>query len=104
MPLRGLRLVVLSACESTGSRREGARGLRGLTGAFLDAGAGGVVGSLWRVEDGASKEVMREFHRSYAVNRDGARALRDAQLHVLRSTAGRNGNPGKWAAFVYSGN
>lgn len=102
LPLRGVRLVVLSACESTGSRSEGARGLRGLTGAFLDAGAGGVVGSLWRVEDGATKELMTEFHRGYAVHRDGARALREAQIRVLRSTDG--GNPGSWAAFIYSGN
>lgn len=103
VPLRGVRLVVLSACESTGSRSEGARGLRGLTGAILDAGARGVVGTLWRVEDSATKEVMREFHRSYAANRDGARALRDAQLHVLRAARQNGGAAAGWAGFVYSG-
>jgi CHAT domain-containing protein len=102
LPLRGVRLVVLSACESTGSRSTGGRGLQGLTGAFLDAGAQGVVGSLWRVDDDATRELMTEFHRSYAAHRDGTRALREAQIRILRSTDG--GNPSAWAAFIYSGN
>jgi CHAT domain-containing protein len=101
--LRGVRLVVLSACETL--RGEGRRsgGFQGLAGAFLSAGAGGVAGSLWRVDDRRTRALMVAFHREYRASGDGAGALRAAQLHMLRSGDAELRSPSTWAGFRYAG-
>jgi CHAT domain-containing protein len=99
LDLRGVRLVVLSACESS-RPRPGAGGFEGLTGALLAAGAGGVVGSLWKVDDQATRELMTEFHRAYRRGASGAHALRAAQLRLIRSSGAA---PFAWAPFRFAG-
>jgi CHAT domain-containing protein/tetratricopeptide (TPR) repeat protein len=103
MDLRGLRLVVLSACETL--RGEGRRsgGFQGLAGAFLAAGAGGVAGSLWRVDDRRTRVLMVAFHREYRVSGNGAQALRAAQIQMLRSPDAELRSPSAWAGFRYAG-
>ncbi|MGH7517284.1 MAG: CHAT domain-containing protein [Gemmatimonadales bacterium] len=104
LDLASVRLVVLSACETIRSRSGRAGGFAGLARAFLAAGAGGVVGSLWRVEDRLTQELMGRFHRSYGHSGDGAAALRAAQLQLLGSTDRAASAPAAWAAFRYAGN
>jgi CHAT domain-containing protein len=99
-----VRLVVLSACETIRSRSGRSGGFAGLAGAFLAAGAGGVVGSLWPVDDRLTQELMSEFHRAYRQSGDGADALRAAQLRLLHSAEPAVRSPTAWAAFRYAGN
>lgn len=103
LDLHRLRLVVLSACETMRppERRTGA--FASFTDAFLAAGAGGVIGSLWRVEDDPTASLMRNFHRAYRRSGDPATALRDAQLVLLRSPAAALRSPAAWGAFRYAG-
>lgn len=103
MDLRGVRLVVLSACET--QRASGGRsgGWAGLSGAMLDAGAGGVVGSLWRVNEGMTRALMAEFHRAYRSSGNASAALRQAQLTLLRSPDPALRSPAAWAGFRYAG-
>jgi CHAT domain-containing protein len=103
MDLRGVRLVVLSACQTARSTPGRAGGFAGLAGGFLAAGAGGVVGSLWRVDDRLTRALMREFHRAYLDTGDAAGALRAAQLQLLHSTDPTLRTPTAWAAFRYAG-
>jgi CHAT domain-containing protein len=103
LDLRGTRLVVLSACETVRSGHERAAGYTGLVGALLVAGAGGALGTLWEVRDGGGRELMVEFHRAYRLSGDAARALRQAQLHVLRSSDPAVRSPSAWAAYRYMG-
>lgn len=103
MDLRGVRLVVLSACETQRSVAGRAGGFAGLSGAVLAAGAAGVVGSLWRVDDAYTRALMEEFHRAYRASGDAAAALRDAQLRLLNSTDGSLRSPTAWAGFRYAG-
>jgi len=103
LDLRGLRLMVLSACETMPGQSGRSGGFAGFTSALLAAGVRGVVGSLWRVEDEATRDLMTAFHRSYAKQGDGPRALRDAQLQLLRSTSSSRQSPAAWAAFRYAG-
>jgi CHAT domain-containing protein len=103
MDLRGVRLVVLSACQTLRGRQGRSGGFAGLAGAFLSAGAGGVVGTVWQVEDGSTQPLMAEFHRAWRASGDGAGALRQAQLHLLRSADPALRNPAAWAAFRYTG-
>lgn len=104
MKLGHLRLVVLSACRTLRSRAGRSGGFAGLTDALLSAGAGGVVGSLWRVDDQLTRALMVEFHRAYRRSGDGPGALREAQLRLLRSPDPALRSPAAWAGFRYAGN
>lgn len=103
MDLSSLRLVVLSACETMRSHDGRSGGFAGFSAALLRAGAGGVVGSTWRVEDRATLRVMTEFHRAYIRSGDAADALRTAQLSLLRSDDPALAAPAAWAGFRYAG-
>jgi CHAT domain-containing protein len=99
LKLGGVRLVVLSACQSLRARDGRSGGFAGLSGALLAAGAGGVVGSMWDVDDSLAQPLMLAFHREYLQTHDPAEALRTAQLrqlHLRRS-------PAAWAGFRYAG-
>lgn len=98
-----LSVVVLSACQTvrTGPGRAG--GFSGLAGAFLAAGAGGAVGSLWDVSDVRTRPLMVAFHEAYRRGGSGPAALRSAQLHLLQSTDEALRSPATWAAFRYVG-
>jgi CHAT domain-containing protein len=103
MRLAGVRLVVLSACRTLRSREGRSGGFAGLSGALLTAGAGGVVGSLWEVDDRRTQPLMKAFHREYLRSGDPAAALRNAQLLMLASRHLDQRSPTTWAGFRYAG-
>lgn len=102
LKLDGVRLVVLSACRTVRTREGRSGGFSGFSGALLTAGAGGVVGSLWLVDDSLAQPFMLEFHRAYG-SKDPAAALRQAQLRMLTSGNARLSSPAAWAGFRYIG-
>jgi len=64
--LNGLRLLVLSACEtSIIDVRRAANEVVGLAAGFLQAGAAGVIASLWPVDDRATYFLMARFMQLY---------------------------------------
>jgi CHAT domain-containing protein len=97
-------LVVLSACQTVRAPSGRSGGFASLAGAFLAAGAGGVVGSLWRVNDASTGALMTAFHQEYQRERNGAAALRRAQIRMLRSRDPHLASPAAWAGFRYTGN
>lgn len=103
MDLRHLSLVVLAACQTVRTGRGRAAGFSGLAGAFLAAGADGAIGSLWRVDDRFTRELMVEFHRAHARSGNAAGALREAQLRLLQSGDEEIRSPSAWAGFRYAG-
>ena len=103
MRLTGVRLVVLSACRTLRSREGRSGGFAGLSGALLAAGARGVVGSLWEVDDRRTPPLMEAFHREYVQSGDPAAALRHAQLKMLASRNPDLQSPSTWAGFRYAG-
>ena len=95
-------LVVLSACKTGLGKEIRGEGLVGLTRGFLYAGAPRVVASLWKVDDRATAELMKQFYRSML--RDGLRpaaALREAQISMWRQK--RWAAPYYWAGFTLQG-
>lgn len=76
------RLVVLSACETGLGKLSRGDELIGLQRAFLYAGARAVATTLWKVEDRATFDLMRDFYDALAT-RTPADALRDAQRAAL---------------------
>ncbi|MGH7581499.1 MAG: CHAT domain-containing protein, partial [Gemmatimonadales bacterium] len=100
------QLVVLSACQTalaSGAMADVPAGddWVGLTQAFLQAGAGGVLASLWRVEDRATGRLMQLFYRRLAAGEPVAAALAAAQRALLHEPG--KGHPFYWAGFVLSG-
>jgi CHAT domain-containing protein len=100
LPLDGLRLAVLSACETgLGDLTEG-EGVAGLQRAFHLAGCANVVASLWKVNDAATAALMTKFyHELWVENKTPLAALREAQLTIyhhpelIPSLAGDRGRP-----------
>jgi CHAT domain-containing protein len=101
--LDGLRVVVLSACSTLNPRPSRAGGNAGLAYSFLRAGVPATVSTVWDVDDGATADVLVEFHRALAGGTPPAEALRQAQLGALRSSRPEMRAPAAWAAFVYTG-
>ncbi|HSA21849.1 MAG TPA: CHAT domain-containing protein, partial [Myxococcota bacterium] len=92
------RLVTLSACQSgLGSLRSGDE-IIGLNRAFLSAGAGAVLSSLWRVSDVATAVMMKRFYRNLRQEPPAA-ALRRAQRLVRQYFP----HPAYWAPFYLLG-
>jgi len=82
------RLVVLSACE-TGfyDFQRISSEFIGLPGAFLQAGAAGVIGSLWSVDDVSTALLMIRFYDLHLGQKVApAAALRQAQLWLRDAT------------------
>jgi CHAT domain-containing protein len=103
LDLNHLSLVVLAACQTVRTGPGRAAGFSGLAGAFLAAGAGGALGSLWEVDDRLTRPLMREFHREYRASGSGPAALRRAQLRLLRSSDPVLRSPRVWSGFRYVG-
>lgn len=97
MRLPKLRLVTLSACETTRSATGAGAGFLGLTQSFLTAGADGVIGSLWKVDDASTQRLMSSFYGALARLNDPVLALQAAQKTMLSES------PAAWAAFTYTG-
>lgn len=94
-------LVTLSSCNTGTGKLEGEEGIAGLVPAFLFAGARSVVGSLWEVDDSATRIQMKQFYTHLAQGQDEATALRQAKLDYLRMVGDRA--PIYWAGFVLVG-
>ena len=73
----------------------------GLTRAFLHAGAGNVVATLWPVDDWATAALMERFYGASPAGADPAGALAAAQRAAL--TASASAHPFYWAGFVAVG-
>ena len=98
-------LVYLSGCETGLGRAWSNRFAAGedyatLAQAFLYAGAGNVIATLWRVEDEGAAEFAESFYR-YLGEADPVEALALAQRAMIGS--GARGAPYYWAAYTLSG-
>lgn len=96
-------LVVLSACRTGVGTKVRGEGLLGLTRGFMYAGASSVVASLWRVNDGATAELMKRFYK-LMLGREklpAATALRRAKIGMIQ--AREWSEPYYWAGFVMTG-
>lgn len=96
LDLRGLDLVVLSACQTgKGELRED--GVYGLQRAFKKAGAQTLIMSLWSVNDAATQLMMSSFYKALAEGASRYEAFTRAQAEVRR--AGFT-DPYYWASFI----
>ena len=95
-------LVVLSACRTGLGKDVRGEGLIGLTRGFMYAGASSVVASLWRVDDEATAELMKNFYTNMLVKgMRPAEALRSAQNALRQNPQWQS--PHFWAGFILQG-
>ncbi len=94
------RLVVLNACQLGADTDAIANGNSSFAQALVLSGAREVVAALWPVSDSASGVWVPAFYAALAADpdRDGARALRAAQLRLRDSRAFRH--PYYWASLA----
>jgi CHAT domain-containing protein len=117
LDLGRVELATLSACDTGLGKSAGGEGVLGLQRAFQVAGARSVVATLWHIRDDAARALMTEFYDNlWQKKMPKLRALREAQLSILRHGADRGLEsadrpadargrlpPYCWAPFVLSG-
>jgi CHAT domain-containing protein len=103
LDLARLQLAVLASCSTLGDFSADSQGFESLARAFLDAGARGVVGTLWEIEDRHAQALLTDFHRLVATGTEPASALRNAQLKIINGQRGRNADVALWAGYRYEG-
>ena len=81
LDLRGLDIVVLSACQ-TGLGEITGDGVFGLQRGFKKAGANTLLMSLWNVHDDATRLLMTQFYENLIAGKGKAESLREAQQYV----------------------
>ncbi len=112
--LSGVKLVLLSSCESARGKMRFSSSTAdcslaepegsGLAGAFFDAGASAVIASLWPVEDSAAVAFATAFFGQLGSSGgDPAEAMRRTRAEIIAryaEAAGRDPAVGGWATFV----
>ncbi|HVK56719.1 MAG TPA: CHAT domain-containing protein [Burkholderiales bacterium] len=98
LDLWGSKVVVLSACETGLGAINNGDGVYGLRRALMLAGAETQVTSLWKVDDAATRDLMRGYYRRLKTGKGRTEALRDVQKAMLQRS-GRS-HPYYWAAFI----
>src|ERR1043165_2439537 len=97
-----VELVVLSACQTALGKDVRGEGLLGLTRGFMYAGASSVMASLWKVDDEATAELMRQFYVNMLQKQmTPAAALRAAQNSIRQRPEWQS--PYYWAGFTLQG-
>jgi CHAT domain-containing protein/Tfp pilus assembly protein PilF len=98
--LDGVELVALSACQTALGRAESGEGVVGLVQGFQMAGAKQVIGSLWKVDDEATRALMVAFYALWDEGRGipAPEALRKAQDSLRGQEKWKH--PYYWAAWV----
>ena len=100
LPLTGIDLVVLSACQTALGEWDPGSEITSLADAFQVAGSRSVIASLWSVDDNSTSTLMQALYR----NRPGhslGKALQLAQRQLQQQPA--TAHPFFWAPFLVLG-
>lgn len=100
LDLRGLDLVVLSACQTGLGDISQGEGVFGLQRGFKKAGANSILMSLWEVEDEATQILMTQFYKNLVSGQSKRQSLHSAQKYLREYNNGRFNEPKYWAAFI----
>ena len=99
LDLRGLDLVVLSACQTGLGDIASGEGVFGLQRGFKSAGAKTIVMSLWKVDDNATMDLMVSFYGYYLKGMSKEESFRQAREELRQKSEPGQVRP-DWAAFV----
>lgn len=100
MNLWGTQLVVLSACETgRGDVSNLGQGVYGLRRAVIVAGAQTLLTSLWKVDDKATRDLMKRYYGNLLKGMGRAEGMREAAQFVRK----KHPHPYFWAPFITIG-
>jgi CHAT domain-containing protein len=103
LSLRQTKLVTLSACKTGLGTTETGQGVMGLQAAILGSGARALIMSMWKVDDEATRELMKSFYTNHLLNgKSIAESLRLAKENVQQQKPEWK-KPYYWAAWVPAG-
>jgi len=95
-------LVVLSACDTALGKEVKGEGLMSMVRGFMYSGTPRVLASLWKVDDEATAELMKEFYKNLLQSGlTPAAALRQAQITQMQKKSRQS--PYYWAGFQLQG-
>ena len=100
LDLRGLDLVVLSACQTALGDIASGEGVFGLQRGFKKAGAKTIIMSLWKVDDEATRILMVELYKNLMSGKSKQQSLKDAQKYLREYDNGKYDKPKYWASFI----
>ncbi|MFE1747748.1 CHAT domain-containing protein [Coleofasciculus sp. H7-2] len=93
-----IELLVLSACQTaTGDKRA----VLGLAGVAVRSGARSTLATLWSVQDESTAKLMGEFYQQLLQGESKVKALRQAQIALLKQP--KYAHPFYWASFILVG-
>jgi CHAT domain-containing protein len=101
LPLEGVRLVTLSACQTAVEDHQPGSEVTNLAEAFSVAGGNSVLASLWSVSDEGTEALMSEFYKGLAQGQPLSEALQKAEVAVLKQP--QLAHPFYWASFTLFG-
>jgi tetratricopeptide (TPR) repeat protein len=102
LDLKGVDLVTISACDTARGKLIRGEGVEAFSRAFLAAGSGATMTSLWRVPDRPTADFMKQMYYYLAEGESKSEALRKAKVKFLKSDTAL-AQPRYWAAFVLNG-
>jgi hypothetical protein len=100
--LRGVKMIVLSACETGLGDVVTGQGVLGLRTAVAASGAGALLMSLWKIPDAPTEILMQKFYRELWQNKvPAAVALLRAQAKLQHDPTYQA--PQNWAGWILVG-
>jgi CHAT domain-containing protein len=105
MDMNGVDVVILSACETGLGEIKAGEGVYGLQRAFLMAGAGSLILTLWSVGDKDAEFIDKSILEGIKNGEPIPSALRNAKINMIREKRKKAlfPNPYNWSGFVYVG-
>ncbi len=98
-------LVILSACESGSGLTVSGEGLLSISRAFMYAGAGGIISTLYKTDDRVTAYLMKRLYFHMENGLDPATALQKSKIDLLETNElnPRLKTPNYWSNFIYAG-
>jgi CHAT domain-containing protein len=96
-------LVILAACGTIRGNAEHVEGMPSIARAFLAAGARGVIGTLWEVDDVTVAPLFRRVHIELCNGASPSAALRTAQISAAHDPDPNVRHPATWAPIELLG-
>lgn len=103
--LKGIHLVVLSACETAvGDRASDGIEIPGISYFFLKNKVRAVMASLWSVNDASTSLMMQQFYKQLAIGKTKAEALQTVQQQFITGKLTARDAPSRSPTLIPKGN
>ncbi|MBC7829779.1 MAG: CHAT domain-containing protein [Chitinophagaceae bacterium] len=96
------KLVIVSACETGDGELVNNEGVISLARGFAYAGCASSINSLWKANDKATCEILKQFHVYLKQGYTKSKALQLAKIDYIKKSE-HSKNPGYWSNLILIG-